>query len=70
MTWLVRLGTERGKGRYVSRVTATHDVAGLHQYHWTTERQWAARRFEWRPLAKLWARDYGGRVVRLRRRER
>lgn len=61
MTWLVRLGTGRGKGAYVHR----HDPWCEGVYH--THLQRYARRFELRDLAEDYARDYGGRVVRLTR---
>lgn len=67
MTWLVRRGIERGEGDYIARVTETHDPRTIAPWALWALRQWSARRFELRDLAEYYARDYGGRVVRLRR---
>lgn len=61
MTWLVRLGTDRGEGAYIYR-PPTHIEPGL-----AGPEQRRARRFELRRLAKLYAVEWQGRVVRLRR---
>lgn len=68
MTWIVRQGTKRGEGHYITRTTETQPASELPPWALWAQPQLAARRFEWRPLAKLYARDFGGRVVRLRRR--
>ena len=66
MTWLVRLGAKRGKGRYVSRLIAAYDIANMDRTVWSLPKQIDARRFELRELAEGFAKDYGGRVVKLR----
>ena len=70
MTWLVRQGTERGEGSYITRTTETLDARALPPWLLWAPQQWAARRFELRDLAEDCARDYGGRVVRLTKPER
>lgn len=67
MTWLVRQGTKRGDGAYITRTTETHDPRKLPNWALWAQHQWAARRFELRDLAEDYAKDHEGRVVRLRR---
>lgn len=67
--WLVRLGSKRGAGEYVhpaAFVLSDGDIGAST----TTPHQRKARRFTWRDLADVYARAFGGRVVRLRERGR
>jgi hypothetical protein len=65
MTWIVRLGTERGRGAYVREVYSaalTGSVLGAA----LSTRQRLAQRFSPRAVAEAIAYEFGGRVVRLR----
>lgn len=65
--WLVRLGSKRGAGEYV-HPEAYVDITGAGRCLATVPHQRKARRFTWRDLADVYARAFGGRVVRLRER--
>jgi hypothetical protein len=50
----------------VSRLIAAYDIANMDRTVWSLPKQIDARRFELRELAEGFAKDYGGRVVKLR----
>lgn len=67
--WLVRLGSKRGAGEHVTPA-ALVDRIGIVVAFRVCSHQRGARRFTRRDLAEHYARAFGGRVVRLRERQR